>query len=594
MSRISEFLGAINPFAPPEPRIDLDAIVPGSAAIPVSYGEAMQLMVRPPAAEPYAGGSMQEDPGEALMALFQEPGALHAIEPPLDVKDARPKPAEGEYRQLPYLSMWPTFGDQPTWKPPLARKAINAMDAGDFQMAGLLMEELQKDDANYHGLRTRTINLFTLKQRIIPSKRRGGKRAARIFAQHRNIIFPTGVLREAMKYLYHFRFAILEIVNVKVRNPDGDPPYWDIPQLKAWHPSFIYWRTNFGSELAQYGGDQNGGNYVIITQDGPVDLVGENAPGAGRFVMLNAGGSRPWLDGMIRPLWNPVLRRIYTRVFHARFEERHSLGIIKVRFPTYMGGESADWKHFQESLRTMGSNGVLMCPRDKENPETGIDADFIGPPNAAALQSFDLSKKEQDLDIYTLWLAQSLTTAAGENGGSHAAVIGQGGKEDTLARDDSLTISDAQIEWYPSPEEVDNGAERWHMVPSDGPLRTQVWRYFAYHNFGDPDLAPYFLFDATPDEQRKEAADLKKTAAQTQQSRALAAQQMGNAIADLQKYKTVQYDPAHMFKQIGITLMPEPEDLDPHDDIGVMRAVKALLAKRRQRKTTRAARAAAE
>ena len=572
MSRVGQLLSALNPFAPAEPVVPLDAVVPGAASsAPLPYREALELMAQQPARELVATPA-----APSIMELIGNPDQELAIEPPLDVREVAPKPKEGEHHQLPFLSLWPTFMGDPTWKPPEARKAIAALDAGDFQMAGLLMEELLKDDAQYHGLRTRTMKVMNLKRRILDSRRRGGKRAGRLFRQYQNLIFPAGIIREMLKYLYHFRFVILEIVYVKVRNSDaaeGAPPYWTIPQLKPWHPSFIFWRPNLGNEDALWGGDQIGGNYVLITRDGPLDLVGENAPGAGRFVLINAGGTRPWLDGMIRPSWHPVLRRVYTRRDHAKFEERHALGIVKVKYPTYMGGESNEWKAFQQSLRTMGSNGVIMCPRDRENPETGVDADFIGPPNAAALHSFDLSKKEQDNDIYTLWLGQSLTTAAGENGGSHAAVLGMERKEDELARDDSMAISDAQIDWFVDEEFA---IERWRMIPADGALREQVWRFFAYYNFGDPDLAPYVIWDATPDEKRLEAENLRKVRAQVQQSRALAAQQLGNAISDLRDGK-VEHDPAYMFEQIGLRLTRPPEDDANRDNIGGLRTARRRL-----------------
>lgn len=560
MSRAGQLLSLLNPFSTPDLQVPLDAIIPGSASLPIPFDQAVRMLAdRPPVIPDPA-------PGPDLFTRLGMREEL-AITPPLDVREVAPQPRPGEeYHQLPYLSMWPTFGD-PTWKPPQARKAINAMDAGDFQMAGLLMEELLKDDAQYHGLRTRQMKVIGLPRRIVPSKRRGGKRAARLFAQYQGLVFPPGIVREILKYLYHFRFTICEIVDVKVQNPDGTPPFWHIPQLKPWHPSFIFWRPNLGNENAMWGGDQIGGNYVLVTRDGILDLVGENAPGAGRFVLINAGGSRPWLDGILRPAWQPVLRRFYTRRDHARFEERHALGIVKVKYPTYMGGESNEWKAFQQSLRTMGSNGVIMCPRDREKPEVGVDAEFIGPPNAAALQSFDLSKKEQDLDIYTLWLAQSLTTAAGQNGGSHAALLGMERKEDELARDDSTAISDAQIEWYVDDEQQQ---ERWRMVPADGPLREQVWRYFAYYNFGDPNVAPYVLWDATPQIQRKDAEELKKTRAATQQLRALAAQQLGNAIANLTDAKQ-DFDGDYLFEQVGLYLKRPIEDPDRKDDVGLMR-----------------------
>ncbi len=431
------------------------------------------------------------------------------VRPPPDVaKFAKRPPHAPEPVQLPYIGGQVNPTESCTgWTVPRVRLAIEAHDAGNFQQTGLLMEAMLQDDAVYHGYHQRVSGVDTLPQRFVPSKKRGGKRAARIWAKYQRLIFPSG-RRELWRYLYFHGFCLCSIQWIKVPNVDGDgPPFWTIPQFKAWHPFFLNFIPTFQpDEYAGFGGDQAGGYFQVITYNqATLRLVNELAPGNGQWVMFTVGGARPWYDGIVRPLWSPWLRRVYTRRDHARFEEKHGLPVTVIKFPTYMGGENKDFMSFQrdEFLR-QGSEGLFFAPQDVTNPNAGMDIELKGPPNAAAVTSFVESKKEEDNDIYTLWLGQSLTTAAGENGGSHAAVLGMERRIDQLKREDAMWVSDAQIEWF---DTVD-GDRRWHMVPSDGPIREQVGKFFAYYNFGDPELAPYDFVDATPQEDRVRAAEL--------------------------------------------------------------------------------------
>lgn len=495
--------------------------------------------------------------------------ALLHIDPPIDVTRTPRKPGQYEEpRQLPYIgSAFRPVECATLMKVSQARMAIDAMDAGTFQGAALMMEEMLRDDAVYHGYSTRSGRLFGLRQTFMPSPKRGGKRAMRLWQKHYRTIFPQGCKREIMKYLYFFRFALCSVTWIKVRNDEGGgPPFWLIPQFKVWHPYFIRFIFSILAQDGNVGGEQVNGHYSVVTYNqAMLELLGEDAPGLGRWVIFQGAGSRPWFDGIIRPLMSPWLRRAYTRRDHGRFEEKHGLPITKVKFPTYFGSESPEWLDLQQSLRMMGSEGVAFCPHDKDNPESGVDIEFVGPPNASAVTSFVESKKEEDRDIYTLWLGQSLTTEAGQSGGSHAAVLGMERRIDDKAREDSMMISDAEIDWY---DDAD-GERRWRMVPGDGPIRTQIGRFFAWYNFGDPDLAPYDFIDATPDKRREEAArvrGLEATAAQRKSAVfANVASGLSKLAPMLRDGKQKPVDVEYVLEQMGVKLW-RPED-DPKADL---------------------------
>jgi len=508
-----------------------------------------------------------------------------AVLPSVDPSTTPQKPRqEDEPRQHPYIGLTVrSIEASTTWGPRDVRMALDAHDAGSFAQTGLLMEYMTRDDAIYHGWSTRSAWVLNLRRCIHPSAHRGGKRAARIWAKYQRLIFPQGAQRDILKFLYFYRFAMCSVQWLLVPNVDdpNGPPNWLIPQFKPWHPYYLRFQADLSDESGGAGGDQAGGHYVVQTYNrANIDLVGAEAPGLGRWAIFSGGGSRPWLDGLVRPLADPWLRRTYTRRDHARFEEKHGLPLTKIFYPSYFGMEDKAGQEFKDGFRTLGSNGVAMCPRDKDNPEGGVDVQFVGPPNAAALQSFVESKKEEDSDIYILWLGQSLTTAAGEGGGSHAAVLGMERRIDEKKRDDAIWMSDAEIDWFDDPD----GERKWRLTPADGPIREQVGKFFAWYNFGDPELAPYIYIDATPHAERKLAEDLRLVRAKTKQAAGLAASELGRFV-DVLKAKLGlvagrDYDINHLAKQVGIELMPEPEvdvrdkttpgllsDVDGEDDL---------------------------
>lgn len=494
-----------------------------------------------------------------------------ALLPPVDTRRTARRPAPyDEPLEMPFLGS----GFRPQqcmtlWTPPLARMALDQLDAGNFELAALWMEEILRDDANAHGYRTRSERLFALPSRIIPSKRRGGTRAERLWKKHLRTIFPMGCKREVMKYLYFFNFALCSVYWLNIRN-DGEisgPPFWRIPQFKVWHPYFIRFITTMDQRDGDIGGQQANGHYQVITQNqAMLDLVDENAPGRGRWVIFQGAGMRPWFDGMIRPLTRPTLRRFFTSRDVGRFEEKHGLGITKVKYPTYFGGENNEWLSFERKARVMGAEGLFMCPHDKDKPEAGVDVEIVFPPNGA-MTGFDLSKKDEDHDIITLWLGQTLTTEAGQDGGSHAAVLGMERRLDDKTRGDAFLISDAEVEWYTTQD----GELRWRMQPGDGPIREQIGKLFAWYNFADPDVAPFDMIDATPTYSRKEAAEVSVLVSRANHYKALALLEAGKAIEQLDKVH-IKADVEYLLEQINVFVKRQSDD-DSHDVPGLSRAL---------------------
>lgn len=467
-------------------------------------------------------------------ALVRAPAGQTAILPTQDPRRlGGHRPDLTEHQQWPFVA-YSLVQAATGWTVPAARQAIDELDVGKFGNASLMMEETLRDDAVFHGYRTRQMGFLSAPERIMPAHGKA-HRPSLLLQAYRNTVFPPGVWQDIHRFLLFFRFAICQIVWLKVPNPDGSPPFWFIPQLKPWHPGHIWYQQTYTTE----GGDLAGGCFVVNTLDeGPIELRdkrregGRNdAPGGGRFVLFSPGGALlPWRSALIRAVWRPWMRRSYTQRDHARYEERHGLPILKIRYPSYWGGESKEFQAFENSVANLGSGGVINCPQDASAPGpngAGIDLDLLEA-KAQTWGSFVASKTEEDNDIYTVFLAQSLTTAAGENGGSHAAVKGLLRVPDELRRDDALATGDVQMEWFDDP----TYGQRWRLIPGSGPLRDQMTRYFAYYNFGDPDLAPYIYRDATPPDDRLLAEQIRKERATTIKTAAEGLKALKEALSD--------------------------------------------------------------
>ncbi len=457
---------------------------------------------------------------------------------PADPATAGPAPPQGEFQQVPWLST-PMIGAGSRWTVADGMAAIQALDAGNFNRAGLLMDETLCDDAVYHGDRTRSLAISNLPQRFIPAKGHAGRRAARLLEKHWRLVMPPGTLKTILRYSLFMGFCLCEIVWLEVPDPEGPGGVLWVPQLKPWHPAWL----QYVQALRSGGGDPGGGVWQVNTQgrivDGrlqgasQVELSGSDRPGGGKWVLFSYGGALyPWKSAMVRALWQVFFRRLFTRRDHARYEERHGLPWLGVEYPVGWGGESPEWKAFMAALFNMGSSPILRLPQSADG-KGGMKASLIEA-KAQSYGSFASSKKEQDNDIYTLFLGQSISTAAGENGGSHAAMQGGRAMLAELEREDAVALSDAKIE-YLDPEAAQTGSQlrealaagdparlralkpagRWRVVPAEGALREQVWRYFALWNFDDQEAAPYWLLDATPAEDMAAAEKARGERAKT-------------------------------------------------------------------------------
>jgi hypothetical protein len=109
----------------------------------------------------------------------------------------------------------------------------------------------------------------------------------------------------------------------------------------------------------------------------------------------------------------------------------------------------------------------------------------------------------------------------------HSEVLWNKREEDARTFGDATNQADLRIDG-------DRRTTFQQWTPTTGPLRSQIWRWIAYFNFGSFDLAPYVWWDATPPEdynkQETESAEIGAKKASTLASLAGALEQLGSKV----------------------------------------------------------------
>ncbi len=210
----------------------------------------------------------------------------------------------------------------------------------------------------------------------------------------------------------------------------------------------------------------------------------------------------------------PWMTRQYAIRDFARFCEVHGMPIVKAKVPAV--GDPIQKQRFQSSLRSLGSESVVMLPQGVD----GITASY----DLELLEALDTSWKAFpeilatcDMSIILPILGQNLTTEiAGDTGGSFAAVKGHSDVKDSVLVGDNASFR----------EDIYNG----------------LARPFALFNFDDPDAAPVTDWDVDS------VVDLAKLS-QASLAFATACEQLSRA--------GVEFDPGVLAKALHIPGVPD-------------------------------------
>lgn len=345
-----------------------------------------------------------------------------------------------------------------TWTVGNVRSALKRHAEGDFFRSAQLCDALRGDDRVKSDLRTRAYALTGLPFRLDPSPIGDQRRAKAVrdeLAAAWPRLFPASTVRSLL------RWGILEGVAYGLAEWTSSGGRW-WPSLDVWHPQHLRYVDHRRMLEAS-------------STLGPLDVV----PGDGTWLRYEPEGERGWLDASVRGLAIPYLLRGLSRRDWARFSEKHGLPITGAVVPE--GADTEDKDDFFEDLRQLASEGIVMLPRDREGK--GFSIEMVEPKNFTAWQGFEHVLGHCDVSIAVELLGQASNAT---DGGSFA-------KATALAfiRQDILEADAASL------------AET---------IRADLLRPWARFNFGDADLAPLPVWDATPPEDASKLATTLSTA----------------------------------------------------------------------------------
>ncbi len=364
------------------------------------------------------------------------------------------------------------------------RGVISQLDTGNFRQPALLVERMLMNPRLRAVVDTRLAGLISTTIRFEPSaNNRDARRAAKEFAEDWPRICPSPMRKQMMKWSLMLGFDLGQ--RPLATSPETGR---QVLQLRPYWPGFVVWNPTTRV-------------YRIQTMDRGVVDVG--SPSSPQFVPESMANS-PWLisepfgvnsfrEGMIHAAWRPWLGHDWAMRDQARASEKHGLGIVKVKVPRGQGLEyKSALSRFTEGVRTLGSEGVVVCEQREDGPSFDIEPMEF---NGSGFQAIADNMNSCAVALAILWLGHNLTTEV-KGGGSYAA-IGVG----DLLRDD---------------KKVDDAAAEWAYV---APQLAAPW---AELNYGDPGLAPvaHYITDSPA---------VNKTAADT-----LAA--LGQAVSQLRQY----------------------------------------------------------
>lgn len=358
------------------------------------------------------------------------------------------------------------------WTVGQVRSALRQHVEGDFHRSALLCDALRGDDRIKSDLRTRVYAVTGLPFRIEPSPDGDQRRAKAVrdeLARAWSRLFPASLIRSLL------RWGILEGLGYGPVSWHAEGGRW-WPQLDVWHPQHIRWHETQRVYQAQ-------------STDGLLDVI----PGDGTWLRYEPEGARGWMDASVRGLAIPFLLRGLSRRDWARFGEKHSLPITGAVVPE--GADTEDKDDFFDDLRNLASEGIVMLPRDKDGK--GFSVEMIEPKNFTAWQGFEHVLLHCDVSIAVELLGQASNAT---DGGSFAKAVALGAlRQDILEAD--VSIADC--------------------------LYADILRPWAHFNFGDADLAPRPIWDATPPEDLKRRAEVQSTAGDAFESWDAAARSQG-------------------------------------------------------------------
>ena len=361
------------------------------------------------------------------------------------------------------------------WVPDDLRAAVSVSDTGDLRVAADLWSAIKGDDRASSVMRTRVLALIGAKVDFAEAGEDKRPLRSAEAALDWPEMFGASELEELLDWLHGLGVALGELVwteedsrtglqVARIRNGRN------VPRLKVWHPRCLRKDVLGGT-----------GKWFVRLADG-TEL--EIKPGDGKWILLTAGGLRPWSQGLFRAIGYLWLLKLFARDDLAAASEKFAKGVIAATGPT--GTTPEDREILASDIRDMGRECVIALPDGWDIKIVQLNAGFE-----------DIYLKQIDLANQSMAI-----TAVGSNLPTEAkGGVGTGATLQGKVRQDYL--------------EADAGR-------AETDLYAQGMRPWAEINFGAPELAPRPKYAVDPPEDRaalaatwKLVADYIRTAHET-------------------------------------------------------------------------------
>lgn len=399
-----------------------------------------------------------------------------------------------------------------TWTWPLVSAMVTQLENAQFTLAAQLCDSLGRDWACKGLVDTRKKAVTKLHTYSDPEDEELNEEFPRIF--------PKSTQGEVVFWTVFLGFCVGQLV-------------WDMdqqrPTVRPVHPSQVRWRQDLKK-------------WQVLTKDGLITLEGENAPGAGKWVVYKAEDTdRPWMDGLIRAVGLLMVIHQATWVDWAKHSRTHGSATRVLTVPA-LSGEIEDVQKALEGLKKLNNGSVIHLLE-------GMNIQLLEP-KTASWQVFDKLHDAAERALAILILGQTQTTDGGQAG----------------------SLAKARV----------HNEVRWDRVQADaellqGPTHDQVLvPYFAYRrSIGDWKLVPKVIWDATPPENAAQKAEVAK-------STATAWNQGASALKTLVKDVEAPVDIEAALRRLGVPVEGDDPSGRPQ---GTMRAGRAACRFCEGRKT---------
>ncbi len=381
---------------------------------------------------------------DQAVALAAQADALKKLTPPT-----------GEIQDLPVNVV-------SAWNAESIRGAVNDHVLGQFARGSLLTEACMGDDRVQSAINGRTKAIVKSDTTFEPSKTADGRKARKVAKDVEDAwpeILPETILEQLIQWYVFSGFVLFEIL-WKAHNDK-----W-LPELKLWHPLYIYYRIDIRK-------------YVALTLDGPIEIE-PNDPKW--FLFTPFGSYRGWMRGAVRSVAIPWIVRQFALRDWARYSEKHGLPITKAKVPAQSSVE--DKRRFFNGIKRLGSESTFLLPVPMGANMGEWDVDLLEA-KADTWEAFKGLRGACDESITLSIRGTNLTTQV--SGGSFAAAKTHREEDSDFAESDSRKIARS--------------------------MKHQVLSLYALYNYGDANLAPTPKIESAPDEDKKTEAETMGTVA---------------------------------------------------------------------------------